>query len=180
MTRSAGPEFSGECPVNCTRERASRSEQPSRGEPGVQRTEDRPWDVGKRSYTDEQKALFSDAFNEAPWGQVVHGRHVTAPADQALEKENRVPRMGGNHNKPATRADQAPSRRKRLNLIRQMAQSSDEQHDIEPALALAAEACRILNAELETVIWRRVSRALDHRWADVNSDAEFDDRQQLN
>jgi hypothetical protein len=47
-------------------------------------------------------------------------------------------------------------------------------------LALTAEACRILNAELETSIWRRTSRALDHRWADVDSDAAFDDRQQLN
>jgi hypothetical protein len=86
--------------------------------------------------------------------------------------------MGGNHNEPATRADQAPGGSERLILIREMVESSDEQHDIEPALT--AEACCILNAELETAIWRRTSRVLDHRWADVDSDAAFDDRQQLN
>jgi hypothetical protein len=86
---SARPEFSGESPVHCTRDPASRSEQPSRGELGKQRTEDRPWDVGQRSYTDDQKALSSDACNKAPWRQVMRRRHVTPPTDQALEKKNR-------------------------------------------------------------------------------------------
>lgn len=117
--------------------------------------------------------------SEAPRRQVVCRGHFPPETGKTLEKENRAPRMWRYDDESATRTHHAFDGRHREILVREMVESPDEHHELEPFVALAAKLRRIGDAEPEAVIVHVAPGTLDHRCADVHSDASFDDRQQL-